>query len=197
VRSVAQSLAAPKPSSSRNQSFSMFAEERKTRMPRSKKSAVVEPEVVEQTTDEPQVVDVVEALNWKPEQATDETAETPTEIAETAEVVAQPKTERRCPSHHEFFQDEAEVRPMSEFRFAKTTGKLQQTYCKRCQSKRQSAWSKDHRQDSRGPSLKELVAELEQKLADKDAQLEECEHSIALLEAEVASLRALVPETAE
>ena len=41
--------------------------------------------------------------------------------------------ERRCPSHHELFPEEAEVRPISEFRVK--DGRVQPTYCRRCTNK--------------------------------------------------------------
>jgi hypothetical protein len=42
--------------------------------------------------------------------------------------------ERRCPSHHEQFPEEAEVRPFSEFRVK--DGRVQPTYCRRCTTRR-------------------------------------------------------------
>src|SRR5260370_12301051 len=164
---MAQKMTEPLPTRS-NSPFSVLKEEVKMSSNRKQATAVVEPAVVEETP-------VVE----------------PTEVVEEAAAeVEQPKT-RKCPTHHAFFQDEPEMRPMSDFRFNKTTGKLSSTYCKACQAKRQSVYNKERRADNRGPSANEQLAELQQRLADKDVQLEEAEHSTALLEAEVGRLRAL------
>jgi hypothetical protein len=109
-------------------------------------------------------------------------------VAEPESTLEQPHT-RRCPSHSHWFAEESAMRPMEEFRVSKTTGKLQGTYCRRCASKQHAAYTRTRRQDSAGPSLKEQVAELQQRLADTQLQLEHAE-------AEVGRLEALLPEAA-
>ena len=69
-------------------------------------------------------VEVVEAT---------EAAEEAPEAVETDEQEPQAKAlpnERRCPSHHEFFADEPETRPITEFRVK--DGRVQPTYCRKC-----------------------------------------------------------------
>jgi hypothetical protein len=62
-----------------------------------------------------------------------EHAEPVEEVRETDEQEPQRKPlpdERRCPSHHEFFPNEPEVRPITEFRVK--DGRVQPTYCRAC-----------------------------------------------------------------
>ena len=57
----------------------------------------------------------------------------------------QPKalpSERRCPAHHEFFADESEIRPITEFRVK--DGRVQPTYCRRCTNKMHAQRSREH-----------------------------------------------------
>jgi hypothetical protein len=73
------------------------------------------------------------------EAAEDEVSSTEPEAIEPEEVEQAPEQEpqrkalpgeRRCPSHHELFPEESEVRPISEFRVK--DDRVQPTYCRRC-----------------------------------------------------------------
>lgn len=98
-------------------------------MPRKKVEAVEAAQVVEETPE-----------------ATEEQAAPVEEVPEPGEQ-AEPQRkplpdERRCPSHHEFFADESDVRPLTEFRVT-AEGKVHPTYCKRCVSKLSSQRRKE------------------------------------------------------
>jgi hypothetical protein len=118
----------------------------------------------------------------EPEVESQVEVEPQTEVETQVETPSKPTT-RRCPSHHKHFADEEEMRPLTEFRYNKTTGKLQNTYCKRCQSKLHATYAKERRIDAHTPSLRDQVAELQQKLSDTQQQLEYAEAQVAQLEA--------------
>ena len=107
------------------------------------------------------------------------------EEAPVVEATPEPEVKtRRCPSHSMFFDEESEQRPMSEFRFNKTTGKLQGTYCARCGNKRHSMYSEEQRAEKRGPSVQDQLNEALMRIDDLQAQIEELEARNTQLEAE-------------
>ncbi len=144
--------------------------------------------------EEPQVVAEQELqVEVQPEAEVPSSAEEVEPQAEVFEVAEQPKL-RRCPSHHRWFSDEDEMRPLDEYRYHKTTGKMLTTYCKRCQSKIHAEYARERRKDS--PAKADELAELRQQLVDKEAQLVDAEERVAYLEAEVARLEALLNDAA-
>jgi hypothetical protein len=79
------------------------------------------------------------------EEATEEQAAPQAEVPETDEQEPQRKPlpdERRCPSHHEFFPSEPEVRPITEFRVK--DGRVQPTYCRACTNRLHAQRNREH-----------------------------------------------------
>ena len=109
------------------------------------------------------------------------------DVRETDQVEA-PRL-RKCPKHSTFFAGEDEMRPLEEFSFNKTTGKLMNTYCKRCNSKAHTEYSRRKRAEA-AQSVERLQAIVDQKraeLAAAEEQLQyimDLEHEAAEREAE-------------
>ena len=101
---------------------------------RRSRKAATEATIVEAAEDEVQSTDL-------------EQAEPEADVPETDQVEAPQRKplpgERRCPAHHEFFADEPEMRPISEFRIDKH-GRVAPTYCRRCTNKMHAARSREH-----------------------------------------------------
>ncbi len=76
---------------------------------------------------------IVEAAEDEVQSTELEQTEPEVDVRETDQVEA-PRL-RKCPNHSTFFAGEDDMRPLEEFSFNKTTGKLMNTYCKRCNSK--------------------------------------------------------------
>jgi hypothetical protein len=91
---------------------------------------------------------IVEAVEDEAQSTEPEQTDPEAEVRETNEHETQAKRgpqplpdERRCPSHHEFYPEEAEVRPISEFRVK--DGRVQPTYCRRCSTRRHTQRSRE------------------------------------------------------
>jgi hypothetical protein len=83
---------------------------------------------------------------------------------------------RTCPVHKEFWPDEDEMRPIEEFRITKD-GHIQPTYCRRCTSKRATAYRKTkdsgEAATAREPSeMKKFLSVLRDEVLTLAAQIE-------------------------
>lgn len=150
-----------------SQPISMFKQERR----RTPKAAKVEEPVVEQVVEE-LVVEATPALQ-----------------------VEAVKT-RRCPGHGELWPEEAEARPMTEYHYNKTTGKLASGYCHRCNIKHHSMYAKQKRVEQRGPSAEDQLNEALQRIDDLTAQVAELEALNTALQEQPEAMTAQQQQTA-
>jgi hypothetical protein len=72
--------------------------------------------------------------------------------------------ERKCPKHAQYFPGESIMRPISEFRVRKD-GKLASTYCRRCDGKMHTDYSRRKRAE-RLDDAEHLQALIDRKLAE-------------------------------
>jgi len=123
-------------------------------------------------------VEVVEAA-----EVVEETPEVQEQAAPQEEVPDTDQEEaprpRKCPKHSVFFPSEDEMRPMEEFSFNKTTGKLMNTYCKRCNGRMHTEYGRRKRAESE-KSVERLQAIVDQKRAELAAAEEQLQYIVDL-----------------
>ena len=144
-------------------------------MPTKRSRKPTETAIVEATEDEVQFTEL-------------EQTEPVEEVRETDQVEVEAPRMRRCPKHSVYFPSEDEMRPMEEFSLNKTTGKLMNTYCKRCNSKAHTEYSRRKRAEA-AQSVERLQAIVDQKRAELAAAEEQLQY-IMDLEQEAAEREA-------